>query len=138
MEIVVLYNGNINLPKERNHKTKFGYHQCSKKFKNVDDAACFIIECDFYSGSITTLEEIIPNGFKDPNTGVITDCIRLHWYRPDGIYYETNYKSYNLTKLYKKGEEVMDSLERMCDDAELDIHRRQIREVMKDLIYTLK
>jgi len=64
MEIVVLYNGNINLPKERNHKTKFGYHQCSKKFKNVDDAACFIIECDFYSGSITTLEEIIPNGYE--------------------------------------------------------------------------
>jgi hypothetical protein len=31
------------------------------------------------------VKEIIPNGFKDPNTGVITDCIRLHWYRPDGI-----------------------------------------------------
>lgn len=63
--------------------------------------------------------------------------LKCFWYRPDGIYYETNWKSYNLTELYNKGEEVMDSLERMYDDAELDIHRRQIREVMKDLIYNL-
>jgi hypothetical protein len=63
--------------------------------------------------------------------------LKCFWYRKDGIYYETNWKSYNLTKLYRGGEEVMDSLERMLDDAELDIHRRQIREVMKDLIYTL-
>lgn len=61
--------------------------------------------------------------------------LKCFWYRPDGIYYETYYKSYNLTKLYKKGEEVMDFLEKMLDDVELDIHRHQIKEVMKDLIY---
>jgi hypothetical protein len=31
------------------------------------------------------VKEIIPNGFKDPNTGIVTDCLRLHWHRADGV-----------------------------------------------------
>jgi hypothetical protein len=31
------------------------------------------------------VKEIISNGFKDPYTAIVTDCIRLHWHRPDGV-----------------------------------------------------
>ena len=31
------------------------------------------------------VKEIRSNGFKNPTTGIITDCIRLNWIRPDGV-----------------------------------------------------
>jgi hypothetical protein len=31
------------------------------------------------------VKEIISNGFKDPYTAIVTDCVRLHWHRPDGV-----------------------------------------------------
>ncbi len=58
MRIQIKYNGDSNLPKDRNHMTKNGRDVLSKTFKNFNEAMCFWVECDFYSGAITTLEEI--------------------------------------------------------------------------------
>jgi len=58
MRIQIKYNGDSNLPKDRNHMTKNGREVLSKTFKSFDEAICFWLECDFYSGAVTTLEEI--------------------------------------------------------------------------------
>ena len=39
------------------------------------------------------VKEIRSNGFKNPTTGIITDCIRLNWIRPDGV---TDGMAYNV------------------------------------------
>jgi hypothetical protein len=62
--ITVIYNGNIDLPEDRNHITKRGYHQLERTFDNVDDAIRFWIECEFYSKAISTLDEILPKGYN--------------------------------------------------------------------------
>lgn len=58
MRIQIKYNGDSNLPKDRDHMTKRGREVLSKTFKSLDEAICFWLECDFYSGAVTTLEEI--------------------------------------------------------------------------------
>lgn len=63
-KIVVVYNGNIDLPEDRKHITKHGYHQMEKEFDDVESAIRFWLECEFYSKAITTLDEIIPKGYE--------------------------------------------------------------------------
>jgi len=63
-KITVVYNGDINLPLDRNHITICGNDQLSREFNSVDEAIMFQIECSFYSGSISTLDEIIPKGYE--------------------------------------------------------------------------
>jgi hypothetical protein len=57
--IRVLYNGNPNMPIDSNHRAHFGLVQMSKSFENYDEAVLFHLECEFYGGSITTLEELM-------------------------------------------------------------------------------
>lgn len=64
--ITIVYNGNKDLPLDRNHITKRGYHQLERTFDNIDDAIYFWLECGFYSGVITTLDEILPKGYEEP------------------------------------------------------------------------
>lgn len=64
--------------------------------------------------------------------------LKCFFYRKDGIYYETNWKTYNLTKLFSDSENsdnVIDFLDNLIDNCEMESHKRQVREVMKDLIY---
>jgi len=57
--IKVLYNGNPNLPIETNHRSMIGLVQMEKSFETWGEAVEFHIECSFYGGSITTLEELM-------------------------------------------------------------------------------
>jgi hypothetical protein len=63
-KIIVVYNGNINLPADRNHMVKGGIHQLEREFNNVDEAIHFWLECGFYFSNITTLEELLPVGYE--------------------------------------------------------------------------
>ena len=65
-KIIVVYNGNINLPADRNHMTKGGIHQLEREFNalELEAAIHFWLECSFYSGAITTLEELLPVGYE--------------------------------------------------------------------------
>jgi hypothetical protein len=49
------------------------------------------------------VKEIIPNGFKDPNTGIVTDCLRLHWHRADGV---TDGMAYNVDASFTANQTV--------------------------------
>ena len=64
--ITIVYNGNKDLPLERKHITKSGYHQLERTFTEINDAIYFWLECGFYSGAITTLDEILPKGYETP------------------------------------------------------------------------
>ena len=64
--IKVIYNGNADLPLDRNHLTKNGKHQLEREFDvlSLEEAIHFWLECSFYSGAITTLEELLPVGYE--------------------------------------------------------------------------
>lgn len=72
--ITIVYNGNKDLPLERNHITKRGYHQLERVFDNIDDAIYFWLECTFYSGVITTLEEILPKDYQPEILELLQQC----------------------------------------------------------------
>ena len=72
-KIIIFYNGDKNLPLERNHKTTCGKHQLSKEFDNLDMAITFWLECDFYSGSITSLNEILPKDYNHQLLSVLQE-----------------------------------------------------------------
>ena len=57
--VTVVYSGDSNLPTERNHKTNKGTNILQRVFTSVEDALMFWLECEFYSGTVTTLEEQI-------------------------------------------------------------------------------
>lgn len=69
--VTVIYSGDSNLPTERNHKTNKGTNILQRVFTSVEDALMFWLECEFYSGTITTLEELLPKGYTHP----LLECI---------------------------------------------------------------
>lgn len=56
--ITVEYNGNPDLPAERNHITRYGRTVMRRKFKTFEEAVMFWLECSFYSGAITSLDKL--------------------------------------------------------------------------------
>jgi len=56
--ITVVYNGNPDLPADRNHITKYGRTVMERSFESFEEAIMFWLECDFYSGAITTIDEL--------------------------------------------------------------------------------
>ena len=95
--ITIYYNGNKNLPIERNHKTIKGLHQLSKCFNNIDAAIQFWIECEFYSGSISTLDEILP---KDYNNELL-NILQEEAIKPEEVFIDSQKEIYNLSEDYE-------------------------------------
>jgi hypothetical protein len=65
-KITIAYNGNPNLPSDRNHKTKYNLQQLERTFQEPNKAIEFWLECGFYGGAITPLDQIIPKGYYSP------------------------------------------------------------------------
>jgi hypothetical protein len=66
--IKILFNGNPNVALNEAHKYVTGLVQLERTFKTWDDAVQFNIECSFYGGCITSLDEImdhVPQEIKD-------------------------------------------------------------------------
>ena len=65
-KITIAYNGNPNLPSDRNHKVHSNYQQLTRTFTNLNKAVEFWLECNFYGGTITRIDEFVPQGYKSP------------------------------------------------------------------------
>jgi len=93
-KIIVIYNGNADLPADRNHLTKGGFHQLERTFENIDQAICFWLECSFYSGAITTLEEIMPKGHDSELLNILGEEPLLC----EEIFLDNQKELYNITE----------------------------------------
>jgi hypothetical protein len=97
--IKVVYNGNINLPEDRNHITKSGYHQLERFFDDVDSAIRFWLECEFYSKAISTLEDILPKGYSSELLDILGEEPLLC----EEIFLDNQKELYNVTEEDRDG-----------------------------------